>query len=73
MVINQPADGSKTIQQFTANAATAVKPGYGTFANFNATAAALVGTTNTRSGATKNSVGVAVGVLAAVGVGAFML
>ena len=33
MVINPPEDGSKTIEQFTEKAKTAVVPGYGVFAN----------------------------------------
>lgn len=45
MVVNPPADGSKTLEQFRASAATAPIPGYGTFANFSASAAAANNTT----------------------------
>ncbi len=40
MVINPPADGSRDVEDFRANALAATQPGYGTFANFSATAAA---------------------------------
>jgi hypothetical protein len=46
MVVNPPADGSKTLDQFKANAASAPIPGYGTFANFSASAAANNSTGN---------------------------
>jgi plastocyanin len=46
MVINPPADGSKTLEQFKNNAASAPIPGYGHFANFSASAAASNSTTN---------------------------
>jgi plastocyanin len=49
MVINPPADGSKTLEQFKANAATAPIPGYGTFANFSASAASSSNSTSNNS------------------------
>jgi len=49
MVINAPADGSKTLDQFKANAATAPIPGYGHFANFSASAASSNSTNSTNS------------------------
>jgi len=52
MVINPPADGSKTLAQFKANAATAPAPGYGTFANFSASSNS---TGNSTSGSNKPS------------------
>lgn len=58
MVVNPPADGSKTLAQFKSNAASAPIPGYGTFANFSATAAAnnsTTGNSTTGNSTTGNS------------------
>jgi len=51
MVINPPADGSKTLDQFKANAATAPIPGYGTFANFSASNSSTANSTTNKNAA----------------------
>jgi len=55
MVINPPADGSKTLDQFKTNAATAPIPGYGQFANFSASAASSNSTNSTNPTNSTNS------------------
>jgi len=54
MVINPPADGSKTLDQFKTNAATAPIPGYGQFTNFSASAASSNSTNSTNSSKKNN-------------------
>jgi len=54
MVINPPADGSKTLEKYKTNAATAPIPGYGKFANFSASAASNNSTGNSTNGSSQN-------------------
>jgi len=51
MVINPPADGSKTLEQFKANAATAAISSPGTFANFSASNSSTGNSTNKKNDA----------------------